>query len=51
MSEKGHSRRFCPFGDMSVIRRIADENQISSDVADVPLRDIRLTDSLWRPIQ
>ena len=40
MSEMGHSRRFLPFGDMSVIRRIADENQISSDVADIPIVDI-----------
>jgi hypothetical protein len=32
--------RFCRFVGMSVVRRIADENQISSDVAGVPNADI-----------
>src|SRR5262245_46392590 len=35
-----HQRRFCRFVGMSVVRRIADENQISSDVADIPIGDI-----------
>jgi hypothetical protein len=40
MSQWGHQRRFCRFVGMSVVRRIADENQISSDVGNIPIGDI-----------
>jgi hypothetical protein len=36
-----HLRRLCRFVDMSVIRRISDENQISCGVADLPIGVIK----------